>query len=67
MEGTIKRWLSGKGYGFIEAEGEDKDVFVHHSEIQSTGYVDLKEGQKVSFDLKQDSRGPKAVNVKLVE
>ncbi len=67
MEGTIKRWLSGKGYGFIEAEGEDKDVFVHHSEIQSTGYVDLREGQKVSFDLKQDSRGPKAVNVKLVE
>ncbi|MED4312934.1 cold-shock protein [Heyndrickxia coagulans] len=60
--GTVKWFNSEKGYGFIEREGED-DVFVHFSAIQGEGYKTLEEGQKVSFDVEEGSRGPQAANV----
>ena len=63
MEGTVKRWLTS--YGFIGAEGMDKEIFVHQSEVK--GDKPLKEGQKVKFDMKEESRGPKAVNVEVIE
>jgi CspA family cold shock protein len=63
MKGKVKRWLD-RGYGFIEVEGMD-DVFVHHNEVQ--GAFELKEGQQLEFDLEDSPKGPRAVNVKIVE
>ncbi len=62
MEGTVKRWLTS--YGFIEAEGMNEDIFVHQSEVK--GNKPLMVGQKVRFDVKKESRGPKAVNVEVI-
>lgn len=63
--GTVKWFNDSKGFGFIEQESGD-DVFVHYSSIQSEGFKSLKEGQAVEFDVEQDSKGAKAVNVVLV-
>ena len=52
-------------YGFISAEGMDKDIFVHQSDLKSG--TPLKEGQKVKFEVKDEPRGPKAVNVEVIE
>jgi len=60
-KGTVKRWLSMRGYGFITAE-DGRDVFVHNSEIQ--GKNSLVEGEKVEFEVIDTGRGPKAVKVK---
>ena len=64
ITGTVK-WFNGdKGFGFIEREG-GKDVFVHYSAIQSAGFRDLQEGQKVEFNVEQGPKGPQASNVTL--
>lgn len=65
MKGTVKRWLTGRGYGFIEPDEGGKEVFVHHSEIG--GLYELKEGQRVEFEVQSTYKGPRAVNVKLEE
>lgn len=62
MQGTVKWFSTEKGYGFIEQD-EGEDVFVHHSDIQGTGFKDLDEGEKVEFDLVDGPKGPKAENV----
>ena len=55
-KGTVK-WFNGqKGFGFIEPENGDKDVFVHISAVERAGMSSLNEGQKVSFDIVADSR-----------
>ena len=59
--GTVTRWLDGRGYGFIKGE-DGKEVFVHNSEIQ--GKSSLREGVKVEFEVTDTSRGPRAVKVK---
>lgn len=61
-KGTVKRWLSGRGYGFIRPEGAREDVFVHSSELRGATY--LREGEKVEFEIEDTPRGPRAVNVK---
>jgi len=63
-EGKVKWFNENKGYGFIEVDGQDKDVFIHHSAIQMQGFRTLQEGQRVSFDIEQGKKGPSAVNVK---
>jgi cold shock protein len=63
--GTVKFYNTGKGYGFITPEGGAKDVFVHASALEAVGMSPLSEGQRVSFDIQPDQRGPKAVNLKL--
>ncbi len=63
MEGTVKRWMTS--YGFIEAEGMDKDIFVHQSDVK--GNKPLMVGQKVKFEIQEESRGPKAINVEVIE
>ena len=60
--GTVKWFNSTKGFGFIERENE-KDVFVHYSEINATGYRTLEEGQRVEFTVVDGEKGPQAQNV----
>ncbi len=61
--GRVKWFNNSKGYGFIELEG-GKDVFVHFSAIQGSGYRSLEEGQTVEFEVTQGTKGPQASNVK---
>ena len=61
--GTVKWFNSEKGYGFITPEDGSKDVFVHFSGIEGTGYKSLEEGQKVEFTVTQGQKGPQAENV----
>ena len=61
--GTVKFFNTTKGFGFIEPEEGGKDVFVHISAVERSGMSTLSEGQKVSFEVEQDDRGPKAVNL----
>ena len=57
------KWFSDKkGFGFIEQE-DGQDLFVHHSGINMSGFKTLSEGDKVSFDVEESDRGPKAKNV----
>jgi cold shock protein len=64
--GTVKWFNAQKGYGFIEPEGGQKDVFVHISAVERSGIGALNEGQKVNFDLERDSRGrASACNLRL--
>ena len=63
--GTVKFFNTQKGFGFISPEGGAKDVFVHATAVEAAGIRSLGEGQRVSFDVQADSRGPKAVNLKL--
>ena len=65
MTGRVKWFNDQKGFGFIEVEGS-KDVFVHHSSIQSEGFKSLKEGDKVEFEVTQGPKGPQASNVRII-
>lgn len=62
-QGTVKWFNEKKGYGFINPEGQDLDVFVHYSAIQADGFKTLNEGDKVSFELFQDAKGARARDV----
>jgi CspA family cold shock protein len=62
VQGTVKWFNDGKGYGFIERE-EGDDVFVHHTSIQGEGFKSLQEGQQVEFTIEQGEKGPQAVDV----
>lgn len=62
MTGKVKWFSSQKGYGFITDE-EGKDVFVHFSGVKMDGFKTLREGQDVSFEIKEGDRGPQAVDV----
>jgi CspA family cold shock protein len=65
-QGTVK-WFNGdKGFGFIEPDDGGKDVFVHFSAIQGSGYRSLEEGQRVSFETSQGQKGPQADNVQVM-
>lgn len=57
--GTVKFYNSAKGFGFIQPEGGDKDVFVHATALERAGLTDLREGQKVKFDTAKDQRSGK--------
>ena len=62
LNGTVKWFNEAKGFGFIARE-EGKDVFVHFSAINGDGFRTLKEGQQVTFDIKDGPKGPQADNV----
>jgi CspA family cold shock protein len=55
--GTVKWFNSMKGYGFIQPDDGAKDVFVHISAVEQSGLGNLKEGQKLSFDLEKGQQG----------
>ena len=63
ITGTVKWFNDAKGFGFITPSDGGKDVFVHHSAIQGSGFKTLAEGQKVQFSLEQGPKGPSAANV----
>lgn len=65
MQGTVKWFNDGKGYGFIEGDGGN-DVFVHFSAIQGEGFKSLSEGMRVQFDITTGPRGQQASNVVLL-
>ena len=69
MTGTVKWFDSGKGYGFISNDVGGEDVFVHFSAIQIDGFKTLKDGQKVTFDVEDDTKNGKlrATNVQPIE
>jgi len=60
--GKVKWFSQEKGYGFIQQDS-GPDVFVHHSQIQSTGFRTLNEGERVEFDVIEEPKGLKAQNV----
>ncbi len=61
-EGIVKWFNEKKGFGFIERL-EGGDVFVHYSSINTSGFKTLSEGEKVTFEIEEDARGPAASNV----
>ena len=65
MNGTIKRLVSGKGFGFVAA-GDGNEYFFHHSACNGVQFDDLQEGQAVTFERGQGPKGPRAEDVRLV-
>ena len=62
--GTVKWFNDSKGYGFISPGDGSEDLFVHHSEIETSGYASLQEGQSVEYEVGQGKKGPCATKVK---
>ncbi|MCH8028725.1 MAG: cold-shock protein [Candidatus Dadabacteria bacterium] len=63
LKGKVKWFNNAKGYGFLENDGGDGDVFVHYSVIEGDGYKTLLRGEVVEFKLEEGQRGPLAVKV----
>jgi cold shock protein len=67
ITGVVKWFSRSKGYGFISPDGEDqKDVFVHYSNILGDGFKNLDAGEKVTFVIEDTPKGPQAVQVTVV-
>lgn len=64
-QGTIKKLVADKGFGFIG--GEEGDLFFHHSALQGTSIEALSIGQTVEFEVGEGPKGPRAENVQVVE
>ncbi|MDR9388808.1 MAG: cold-shock protein [Wenzhouxiangella sp.] len=64
--GSVKWFNEAKGFGFISQDDGGKDVFVHFSAIQGSGFKTLAEGQKVEFEIQDGPKGPQAANVNAV-
>ena len=62
-KGKVKWLNAAKGFGFLQVEGQDKDIFVHHTAIKADGLRTLNEGEDVTFELVQGPKGLKADNV----
>jgi cold shock protein len=65
QQGTVKWFNKTKGYGFISIDGGD-DIFVHYSEIMTDGFKQLKDGERVEFNIVNGKKGPAAAQVKLL-
>jgi len=63
-EGTVKWFNSTKGYGFLTPDDGSPDVFVHFSAIEGSGYRELTEGQRVTFESQPGQKGPQAKSVR---
>ena len=68
MRGIVKKFNAAKGYGFIRPENEnEKDVFVHYTQIKGEGFKTLEEGQKVVYDAVANEKGMIAQNVEVIK
>ena len=65
--GTVKWFSRMKGWGFIEPDGGDRDVFVHYENIAGDGFRNLEKGERVRFVIEDTPKGPKAIEVSAVE
>ena len=65
LQGKVKWYNPTKGYGFIEREDKEKDVFVHSSAAQAAS-LELNEGDQLTFDVETGEKGPSAVNLQKV-
>ena len=63
-KGTIKRLVSDRGFGFIEEEGNPKDLFFHASALVDVEFDSLREGDNVTFEVEENDKGAHAINVK---
>ena len=63
LKGKIKWYNSKKGYGFIEREDKEKDVFVHASAVREAGLWFLNEGDELTFEVEDGEKGPSAVKL----
>ena len=61
--GTVKWFNDDKGFGFITPDEGGKDLFVHHTGIAGDGFKSLVEGARVSFEQREGSKGPEAIDV----
>ena len=66
LKGKVKWFNATKGFGFIEREDKEKDVFVHSSAVREAGMDGLQEGQELTFDVQDGPKGPNATNLKTV-
>ena len=65
QEGIIAR-LTDKGFGFIKREGQERDLFFHSNELVNITFDELREGDRVSFEVADSPKGPNAVKVSKV-
>lgn len=63
VTGTVKWFSRMKGWGFIEPDGGERDVFVHYQSIVGEGFRNLEKGDRVQFRVEDTPRGPKAIDV----
>jgi CspA family cold shock protein len=66
IKGKVKWFNGSKGYGFIERDDKQKDVFVHMSAVKDAGIDYLDEGDVLTFDIEDGKKGPSAVNLKKI-
>ena len=62
-EGTVARVVSDKGFGFIKRDGQEKDLFFHSNELVNTTFNEIREGDKVTFEVADSPKGPNAIKV----
>ena len=67
LKGKVKWYNGKKGYGFIEREDKEKDVFVHASAVRDAGLRFLNEGDSLEFSVEDGEKGPSAVNLKKID
>ena len=66
LNGKVKWFNSAKGFGFIEREDKEKDVFVHISAVKKAGMDRLDDGEAMTFEIEEGPKGPNAVNLQKV-
>lgn len=66
LQGKVAWFNNAKGFGFLNRNDGEADVFVHYSAIQDEGYKSLKEGQKVEFEIVKGQKGPQAEDVRVI-